>query len=141
MQLLPGTARQLAKVENVAFSGSAALFDPDLNIRLGTHYLGNMADRYDGSPWLATAAYNAGQDPVSRWVAARDTLEPDFFIETIPYKETRDYVARVLAFSVIYDWRLHGSALPGLAPAAHRPSVCGAGRGYARAQWCVARLR
>jgi soluble lytic murein transglycosylase len=112
MQLLPGTARQLAKVEKVAFSGPIALFDPDLNIRLGTRYLGNMADRYDGSPWLASAAYNAGPDPVARWVAARDTLEPDFFIETIPYKETRDYVARVLAFSVIYDWRLHGTALP-----------------------------
>ena len=112
MQLLPGTARQLAKVEKVAFSGASALFDPDLNIRLGTRYLGNMADRYDGSPWLASAAYNAGQDPVGRWLAARDTLEPDFFIETIPYKETRDYVARVLAFSVIYDWRLHGSVLP-----------------------------
>jgi len=112
MQLLPGTARQLAKVENVAFSAAGALFDPDLNIRLGTRYLSNMADRYDGSPWLASAAYNAGPDPVGRWLAARDTLEPDFFIETIPYKETRDYVARVLAFSVIYDWRLHGSALP-----------------------------
>jgi len=112
MQLLPGTARHLAKVEKVAFAGASALFDPDLNIRLGTRYLGDMADRYDGSPWLATAAYNAGPDPVARWVEARDTLEPDFFIETIPYKETRDYVARVLAFSVIYDWRLHGSALP-----------------------------
>ena len=112
MQLLPGTARQLAKVEKVAFSGAPALFDPGLNIRLGTRYLSNLADRYDGSPWLASAAYNAGQDPVGRWLAARDALEPDFFIETIPYKETRDYVARVLAFSVIYDWRLHGSALP-----------------------------
>jgi soluble lytic murein transglycosylase len=71
-----------------------------------------MADRYDGSPWLASAAYNAGPDPVGRWLVARDTLEPDFFIETIPYKETRDYVSRVLAFSVIYDWRLHGSVLP-----------------------------
>ena len=110
MQLLPGTARQLAKVEKVAFSTPADLFDADLNIRLGTRYLANMATRYDGSPWLASAAYNAGADPVARWVNARDTLEPDFFIETIPYKETREYVARVLAFSVIYDWRLHGDA-------------------------------
>lgn len=110
MQLLPGTARQLAKVEKVAFSGAADLFDADLNIRLGTRYLANMALHYDGSPWLASAAYNAGTDPVGRWVNARDALEPDFFIETIPYKETREYVARVLAFSVIYDWRLHGDA-------------------------------
>ncbi len=112
MQLLPGTARQLAKVDNVSFSGADALFDPDLNIRLGTRYLGNMAVRFDGSPMLATAAYNAGADPVGRWIDARDSLEPDFFIETIPYKETREYVARVLAFAVIYDWRLHGTVLP-----------------------------
>jgi soluble lytic murein transglycosylase len=112
MQLLPGTAAQLAKVEKVTFSGAGALFDPDLNIRLGTRYLSNMAVRFDGSPWLATAAYNAGADPVGRWINARDMLEPDFFIETIPYKETREYVARVLAFAVIYDWRLHGSVLP-----------------------------
>jgi soluble lytic murein transglycosylase len=109
MQLLPGTARELAKVEKLSFSGAADLFDADLNIRLGTRYLSNMALRYDGSPWLATAAYNAGSDPVERWINARDSLEPDFFIETIPYKETREYVARVLAFSVIYDWRLNGS--------------------------------
>jgi soluble lytic murein transglycosylase len=111
MQLLPGTAKHLAKQIGVPFSGAAALFDPDLNIRLGTQYLGNMAVRFDGSPWLASAAYNAGPDPVARWIDARDSLEPDFFIETIPYKETREYVARVLAFSVIYDWRLNGKAL------------------------------
>ena len=112
MQLLPGTAKQLAKVEKVSFSTPADLFDADLNIRLGTRYLADMALRYGGSPWLASAAYNAGADPVGRWVDARDALEPDFFIETIPYKETREYVARVLAFSVIYDWRLHGNVQP-----------------------------
>ena len=110
MQLLPGTAKQLARAEKIDFTGAANLFDPDLNIRLGTRYLSNMAMRYDGSAWLASAAYNAGVDPVGRWVNARDGLEPDFFIETIPYKETREYVARVLAFSVIYDWRMHGNA-------------------------------
>jgi len=142
MQLLPGTARQLAKVEKVAFSGANDLFDADLNIRLGTRYLANMALRYDGSPWLASAAYNAGADPVARWVNARDALEPDFFIETIPYKETREYVARVLAFSVIYDWRLHGDAqslasrlprigqayAPPAADAPRKPVVCPAPR-------------
>ena len=111
MQLLPGTAAQLAKANRLRYGGSRDLLDPDTNITLGTRYLGNMAQHYDGSPWLASAAYNAGVDPVGRWIDARDALDPDFFIETIPYKETREYVARVLAFSVIYDWRLHGSAL------------------------------
>ena len=112
MQLLPGTAAQLAKAQKLRYGGTHDLLDPDTNITLGTRYLGNMAQRYDGSPWLASAAYNAGVDPVGRWIDARDALEPDFFIETIPYKETREYVSRVLAFSVIYDWRLHGSATP-----------------------------
>lgn len=111
MQLLPGTAKHLARQLGVPFSGASALFDPDLNIRLGTQYLGDMAVRYDGSPWLASAAYNAGSDPVGRWIDARDSLDPDFFIETIPYEETREYVARVLAFAVIYDWRLNGKVL------------------------------
>lgn len=111
MQLLPDTARRVAKAQNISFSGAAALFDPELNIKLGTQYLGDMAIRYDGSPWLASAAYNAGPAPVSKWINARDTLDPDFFIETIPYKETRGYVSRVLAFTVIYDWRLHGNAI------------------------------
>jgi soluble lytic murein transglycosylase len=111
MQLLPGTASQLAKAIKLHYGGARDLLDPDINITLGTRYLGNMAMHYDGSPWLASAAYNAGVDPVGRWLSARDALEPDFFIETIPYKETREYVSRVLAFSVIYDWRLHGSAV------------------------------
>jgi soluble lytic murein transglycosylase len=111
MQLLPGVAKQLAKSEKLSYNRPSDLFDPALNIELGTRYLGRMADRYDGSPWLASAAYNAGEAPVGRWLDARGALDPDFFIETIPYKETREYVARVLAFSVIYDWRMHGKAL------------------------------
>jgi soluble lytic murein transglycosylase len=111
MQLLPSTAAQLAKAIKLRYGGARDLLDPDTNITLGTRYLGNMALHYDGSPWLASAAYNAGVDPVGRWLSAREALEPDFFIETIPYKETREYVSRVLAFSVIYDWRLHGSAI------------------------------
>ena len=112
MQLLPTTAAQLAKANKIRYGGQRDLLDPDTNITLGTQYLGNMAQQYGGSPWLASAAYNAGVAPVGHWVEAREQLEPDFFIETIPYRETREYVARVLAFSVIYDWRLHGSVLP-----------------------------
>ncbi len=112
MQLLPGTATQIAKAAKIAYTGISDLLKPDINIALGTRYLSEMAAHYHGSPWLASAAYNAGVDPVGRWIGARGTYEPDFFVETIPYKETREYVSRVLAFSVIYDWRLHGAALP-----------------------------
>ncbi|MET0230348.1 MAG: transglycosylase SLT domain-containing protein [Rhodanobacteraceae bacterium] len=111
MQLLPGVAKQMAKAENLSYNRPSDLFDPSLNVSLGTRYLGRMADRFDGNPWLASAAYNAGEAPVGRWLDARSSLDPDFFIETIPYKETREYVGRVLAFSVIYDWRMNGKAL------------------------------
>ncbi|HEY8682217.1 MAG TPA: transglycosylase SLT domain-containing protein, partial [Rhodanobacter sp.] len=75
-------------------------------------YLAQLAERYNGAPWLASAAYNAGPNRVDQWLAARGTLTPDLFVATIPFKETREYVARVMAFSVIYDWRLNGNAVP-----------------------------
>jgi soluble lytic murein transglycosylase len=110
MQLLPGTARLVARRQGIAFDGD--LYEPRTNIALGTHYLAHMATRYGGAPWLASAAYNAGPGRVDEWLAARGALPPDLFIATIPFHETRAYVARVLAFSVIYDWRLHGRAVP-----------------------------
>jgi soluble lytic murein transglycosylase len=112
MQLLPGVAKKVAKSAKLSYSRPSDLFDPALNIQLGTMFLGQMAGQYSGSPWLASAAYNAGSAPVGRWLDARGTMDPDFFIETIPYKETREYVARVLAFSVIYDWRLNQKVIP-----------------------------
>lgn len=112
MQLLPGTAARVAQGNGLPYDGADALYDPQINIPLGAHYLAAMAARYDGSPWLATASYNAGPGPVQRWVDARGGLEPDAFIATIPYKETREYVTRVLSFETLYDWRLHGSVLP-----------------------------
>ncbi len=112
MQVLPGVAKQVAQREKLTYSSPRDLFNPTLGIPIGTRYLAQMANAYDGSPWLASAAYNAGQRPVGRWIAERGSLDPDFFIETIPYKETREYVARVLAFSVLYDWRMNGKVTP-----------------------------
>jgi soluble lytic murein transglycosylase len=112
MQLIPGTGERMARELKVPWGGTSTLFDPVTNIRLGTRYLSQQAGRFNGSPWLASAAYNAGPAPVQRWLDERSSLPADIFIETIPYKETREYVARVLAFSVIYDWRLYGKARP-----------------------------
>ena len=110
MQLLPATGQQMARQLGLDWPGTSLLLDPRANIRLGTRYLAQQADKFQGSPWLATAAYNAGSKPVQRWLGERGTLPADIFIETIPFRETRDYVTRVLAFSVIYDWRLNGAA-------------------------------
>ena len=112
MQLLPGTAELVAKRNGLNWGGGDTLYDPTVNITMGTRYLAQMAERYNGAPWLASAAYNAGPGRVDQWLAARGTLTPELFIATIPFKETREYVARVMAFSVIYDWRLNGKALP-----------------------------
>jgi len=112
MQLLPGTGALTERRLGLPWQGGESLYEPSTNIRLGTAYMRQMLDRFGGFPYLAIAAYNAGPAPVERWRVARGQLEPDFFIESIPYKETRDYVARVLAFSVVYDWRLNGKATP-----------------------------
>jgi soluble lytic murein transglycosylase len=132
MQLLPGTGQLTARRLGIPWRGGESLYEPDTNLRLGTAYLRQMLDRYDGKAWMAIAAYNAGPSPVDRWRAARGHLDPDFFIETIPYKETREYVARVLAFSVVYDWRLDGDA----APLSQRMLGRLAGRGERRAFQC-----
>ncbi|HPO24326.1 MAG TPA: transglycosylase SLT domain-containing protein, partial [Arenimonas sp.] len=110
MQILPGTGAQVAARLGIPWRGGESLFEPETNITLGTAYLRQMLDRYNGLPYMAIAAYNAGPAPISRWKDARPALDPDFWIETIPYKETRDYVSRVLAFSVVYDWRLDRTA-------------------------------
>jgi len=115
MQLLPATAALVAKRNGLDWGGGDTLYDPVVNIALGTRYLAQMAARFNGSPWLASAAYNAGPNKVDQWLAARGTLAPDLFVATIPYKETREYVARVMAFSVIYDWRLSGDTVVPLA--------------------------
>ncbi|OOG53645.1 transglycosylase SLT domain-containing protein [Rhodanobacter sp. C03] len=112
MQLVPATAELVAQRNGLNWNGGDSLYDPSVNIELGTRYLAQMAERFNGAPWLASAAYNAGPNRVDQWVAARSQLAPDLFIATIPFKETREYVARVMDFSVMYDWRLHGNAVP-----------------------------
>ncbi len=111
MQVLPTTGAATAKSLGLPWGGAASLYDSDTNIMLGTAYLRQMENKY-GTPYVAIAAYNAGPAPTARWQSQRPNYDPDFWIETISYKETREYVARVLAFSVIYDWRLNGKALP-----------------------------
>ncbi|HEY5850040.1 MAG TPA: transglycosylase SLT domain-containing protein [Lysobacter sp.] len=110
MQILPGTGAGVAGRIGQPWGGAESLYDPDTNIILGTAYLRELLDKYGGQPYQVIAGYNAGPSPLSRWQSQRPGMDPDFWIETISYKETREYVARVLAFSVLYDWRLNGDA-------------------------------
>jgi soluble lytic murein transglycosylase len=108
MQLIPATGREIAKEIKLSYSGLATLTDPESNIRLGTSYLGSMAERYNGNQVLATAAYNAGPHRVDRWLPDSGTEDARVWIENIPFNETRKYVKRVLSAQAIFHWRMTG---------------------------------
>ncbi len=109
MQLMPATGKSVAREISLPYAGLATLTDPDKNIRLGTSYLGQMAERYGGNRILATAAYNAGPHRVDRWLPRAGHVDPRIWIENIPFNETRGYVKRVLAAEAIFHWRMTGT--------------------------------
>ncbi len=105
MQLMPATAREVAREQGLPPPRRMDLIDPALNIALGTAYLAKMRQRFGGNQALATAAYNAGPGAVSRWVPS-EQMAADLWMADIPYRETRDYVRRVMTYRVIYAHRL-----------------------------------
>ena len=105
MQLMPGTAKQVASKIGVSYANNRSLTGSDLNIRLGTTYLGQMLRKFDNNRILASAAYNAGPGRVTRWL--NPNVPFDVWIETIPFTETRNYVQNVLMFSSIYSRRMN----------------------------------
>jgi soluble lytic murein transglycosylase len=109
MQLLPSTAREVARRLRVRVE-DATLLDSDVNIRLGTAYLGRLRDRLGGHLALATAAYNAGPQRVRSWLPLLQELPTDLWVESVPFPESRSYVQKVLAYTVIYRSRLGLSA-------------------------------
>ncbi len=102
MQLMPGTAHMVAKKHQISLQGHQKIFEPATNIRLGTSYLRMMLDTYQNHPALATAAYNAGPGRVRKWMP-ENTMPADAWVETIPIRETRDYVQNVMTYAVIYQ--------------------------------------
>ena len=107
MQVTPATARQLSRRHGLAYRGSAQLKEADTNIRFGTRFMRDLLNRFNQNPVLVSGAYNAGPEAVDRWLSKRPMVPADVWIESIPYYETRDYIPRVLAFTAIYDWRIH----------------------------------
>ncbi|GAB4175260.1 MAG: transglycosylase SLT domain-containing protein [Wenzhouxiangellaceae bacterium] len=106
LQLIPPTARAVARRNGLAYSGPADLYLPEQNIVLGIAHLAELAERFSGDPIRIIAAYNAGSRHVDRWDEKRATLPPDVWIETLSFHETRSYVPSVLAFATIYEWQL-----------------------------------
>ena len=99
MQLLPSTARLTARKHNYRYSRSR-LMRPGYNTAVGALYYADLIARYDGNRVLALAAYNAGPNRVRRWT--QGTMSLPRWVDTIPFKETREYVRAVLAYNVIY---------------------------------------
>ncbi|MNF62681.1 Soluble lytic murein transglycosylase precursor [compost metagenome] len=106
MQLMPATARETASKLGVPYRNEQQLFDPAMNIRLGSAYLKRLLDVYDGNRILAAAAYNAGPGRVKRWRDQSTNKPMDVWVESIPYRETRNYVQNVLSFDLIYQHKL-----------------------------------
>jgi soluble lytic murein transglycosylase len=120
MQIKPSTASYMAK-SNIKKS---RLFQPELNVKLATNYLSYLIEKTKGNPVLATAAYNAGFSRVKAWLPEHD-MQADAWIETIPYKETRNYVKAVMAYTEVYQQLLEreGNAFKGAQTQIISPSL------------------
>jgi soluble lytic murein transglycosylase len=125
MQIMPATARWIARQLGIKKFKTREMQDPAKNIQFGAYYLKHVQSILDDSPVLATAAYNAGPGRAQRW---RDTrpMEAAVYIESIPFAETRDYVKKVMSNAIYYAERFGqpsvllkerlGSILPRKAP-------------------------
>lgn len=113
MQVMPATARLVARQINIGYSRDKLTGDPDYNLKIGRAYLDQLLDSYDGSLPMALAAYNAGPYRVKKWVKKygdprRSLDEAIDWIETIPIYETRNYVQRVMENLMVYRQRAAG---------------------------------
>jgi len=113
MQLMPGTARDVAGRLGMPFVQSKLTGDPTYNVALGSQYLAEMLQRFGGSYELALAAYNAGPNRVARWLQTigdprGGKIDMVDWIEMIPLRETRNYVQRIMEGVGVYRDRLSG---------------------------------
>jgi len=108
LQLLPSTARRVAKQYQMAYADEKLTEDPAFNATLGSHYLGEQISKFDGSLIMTFAAYNAGPNRVTQWIKrygdprGKDIDTAVDWVESIPFTETRDYVQRVMENYQVY---------------------------------------
>jgi soluble lytic murein transglycosylase len=107
MQLLPETARPIADELSLPHD-DARLTSPPYAIRVGARLLHKLLDQFHGDVPLAVAAYNGGAESVERWLSRAPAMQLDGFVERIPFKETRDYVARVMGNLARYGYLAEG---------------------------------
>tara|TARA_R110002072_G_scaffold49863_31_gene135096 strand:- start:6022 stop:8151 length:2130 start_codon:yes stop_codon:yes gene_type:complete len=111
MQIMPATAKQVARREKLTYSKAALTTDDAYNLSLGQSYLARLLDDYQGYLPLALAAYNAGPGRAKAWISQygdpRDPkVDPIDWIESIPFSETRNYVQRIMESLAVYNARL-----------------------------------
>ena len=107
MQLLPKVGKSVAKQEKLKHFSSTQLFTPGVNLQLGTRYFRGMVDKF-GAFEYALAAYNAGADRVQDWLGQGKYRDPQEFVESIPFTETREYVQAILRNANVYR-QLYGA--------------------------------
>jgi soluble lytic murein transglycosylase len=116
MQLLPGVGREVAQRLRMKPYSTASLLEPTANLRLGTRYFREMLDENGGQVEYALAAYNAGSNRVSDWLAAGPYRDMAEFVESIPFTETREYVQAILRNASVYR-QIYGEAQAAATPA------------------------
>jgi len=107
MQLLPKTGKLVAKEVKLKRYSASQLYTPAVNLQLGTRYFRGMVDKFGGFEY-ALAAYNAGSDRVEDWLSQGTYRDPQEFVESIPFTETREYVQAILRNASVYK-QLYGT--------------------------------
>jgi soluble lytic murein transglycosylase len=108
MQLLPKTGKAVARQVKMKRYTASQLYTPAVNLELGTRYFRGMVDKFGGSFEYALAAYNAGSDRVEDWLSQGKYRDPQEFVESIPFTETREYVQAILRNASVYK-QLYGT--------------------------------
>lgn len=116
MQLMPPTARAVARANKVAYAEKRLTEDASYNVRLGASYLNSLVSDFNGSYILAAAGYNAGPGRSRQWIRQfGDPRDPSVdavdWVEQIPFSETRSYVQRIMENLMIYRATLDGGAI------------------------------
>jgi soluble lytic murein transglycosylase len=106
MQVMPGTAKVVAKLEKIAFNDTNQLFLSQKNINIGVAYLRHLGKQFSKNFILMAAAYNAGPRQVNYWLKTHSPKEADIWIETLPWYETRNYLKNIISFYAVYQYRM-----------------------------------
>lgn len=106
MQIMPRTAKVVAQLAKISYSNPKQLFLSHININIGAAYLQLLAKQFGKHPVLMAAAYNAGPRQVNYWIKNHPPKDIDLWIETLPWRETRNYLKNIIAFYAVYQYRM-----------------------------------